>query len=195
MEKEQVEKLQAMLPGLPEQIQGKAALQLGWGLASSDPLAAAGLIQKYPAAAEGNFVSNLGIRLMLKVDLAEARTWADSLPANVQKDAYSGIVDGSYRYDSEAISLWAKDLPAGPSRDGAASALARSAREDDPAAAFAWAVSIQDQKLVKDSIKAVLNAWVPEDRDAALQALESAPLSSQQKAEILKSVSPTNSAR
>lgn len=189
--REGTEAFRKAVDSMPESVRNLGAAHLAWSLGALDPQSAAEVIRQYPGAAESpNLVENLGIRLTEKVDLPTAQAWAGSLPTvEAQGKGFSGIVMGHYYEDSEATSEWVRSLPPGFGRDSAASSLANRAKEDDPEAAFAWAASVQDDKLRNDAAKGVIKSWAAVDRLAAQQAVEESSLPADQKTSLLNSLS------
>ena len=79
-------------------------------------------------------------------------------------------------------------LPSGEARDGAVTQLISSQGQKDPATAFTWAASISTDTTRFNELNTVVAQWAAKDPAATTTAIQSASLSDQQRASLLKSV-------
>jgi hypothetical protein len=73
-----------------------------------------------------------------------------------------------------AASEWIGELPSGKMRDQAIQPLVRTIQQDDPEAAFAWALTVSEDNQKQSLLRNVVRQW--SEQDAAAFAVQSAGL-------------------
>ncbi|MES2706558.1 MAG: hypothetical protein V4726_08145 [Verrucomicrobiota bacterium] len=121
---------------------------------------------------------------------ADPRATADALaalPAESGAPVSTAVQKWAAR-QPEAASSWLKDLPAGPARDqgiqGLTNWLVNDNPEPDYAAAFAWAGSASPERQ-EELFSMTLSNWKHHDPAAAAAAVDSLPVSGEQKTRLL----------
>ena len=90
------------------------------------------------------------------------------------------------REDSLAASQWVNTLPDSEARDRATQAIVDDLRTTSPSDAFAWAESISDPETRFTNIQRVYQDWSTLDPSAARAAIANAPLTQEQKAQLIQ---------
>jgi hypothetical protein len=91
--------------------------------------------------------------------------------------------------DPQAASAWMNTLPPGQQRDMAVVQLIASQVAKDPAATLQWANTIATDTARADQVQQVVMTWAKTDPAAALDALKSANITDEQRANIAQLVS------
>ncbi len=150
-------------------------------LAGEDPAQAQALYTRFAAGLDAESadsqqnkqVARTLASSLTETDPQQAIAWAQGLGQGpAQQEAWSGIAEKWAGYDAHATSQWLVTLPAGEGRDMAADRLVTAIVRDDPESAWAWALTIGDQRLRREAAGRAIDAWRSfGDHDAALRAL------------------------
>jgi hypothetical protein len=118
----------------------------------------------------------------------EAAAWVADLPAgsDVQREAVERVAEQWLETDSLRASEWIGQLPQGDVRDAAAGQLVENIARSDPAAAFAWAMSVSSEEQRNDLMHDTLEQWREIDPAAARQSLDTVPLSEEHRQDLLE---------
>ena len=162
--------------------------------ADNDPAASAGIVSQLLAQSTGaetpsHLASAAGnvARAWFQQDVTGAAQWAAQLPAGeAQESAVNTIAEAWTGLDPLAASAWVQQLPQGDSRDAAVRTLANGIVQSDPESAFTWAVTIGDPAKRDDVVRSAAQAWRWQDRDAALAAVQQAPISDTVRTSLLE---------
>lgn len=107
-------------------------------------------------------------------------------PAKEQVEAVGYAFAQMGSHDPQAAVRHLDDFPAGAVRDAAISHMAKSWAEADPAAAFAWAVTIGDVPNRVSALDGVVRQWSSNDPDKARAAVNQPELTSEERDRLLK---------
>jgi hypothetical protein len=105
----------------------------------------------------------------------DALTWAESLDADAQPQALSGILQTWAQAEPGEASEYLAALPPGALRDAPAAGFARGLSHVDPASSLTWAATVQDAALRQSTLMEVAGRWLAKNADAARNALQSIP--------------------
>jgi len=154
--------------------------------ATTEPQSAWQYAQGLPDSADTN-------KLLLSV----ATTWSRSDPAgaaqavisvpdsiDVTGPAIRSVVLSWENSNDGAAKGWANSLPDGPQRDVAISAIAVRQTVAHPDNGMVWAAKIADESVRVSTIGQVISNWSRTNPDAAAAALDAAPLTDQERANI-----------
>lgn len=162
--------------------------------ADNDPAASASIVGQLLSQSAGtdtpshlaNAAGNVA-QAWFQQDVTQAAQWAAQLPAgDAQESAVNTIAEAWTGLDPLAASAWVQQLPAGDSRDAAVRTLANGIVQSDPESAFTWAATIGDAAKRDDVVRTAAQAWRWQDRDAAIAAVQQAPISETVRASLLE---------
>ena len=154
-------------------------------LGEVDPMAAWDYMQSIPLNAHTDDIEGLIIKDWGDVDMASALQFAADLPdpafaQRVTSSLYVTLIST----DPQTVSQYINSMPQGSARDDLVYRLVTSQSPDDPAAAFAWAQTINDDHQRSDAVIIAAEQWAAVDHDAAIAALQTAPVSDATKQQI-----------
>lgn len=120
-----------------------------------------------------------------KKDPRAAAEWALSLADEESRGrAINKATIEWIQQDSYAASVWIEQMPRGNARDKAVMNVVELVGGSDPAAAFAWSVTLDNPDNRLRYAEIVFRDWHQEDPERARQALEASGLSSEEKARV-----------
>lgn len=166
---------------LPVQERQRATRSVLREVAEHDPERAAGLYNELSATndrpgQEYRRIAEEIAHVWSSNNPQDAAEWAVNLPesSDIQRSAVRSVAERWLRMDPEGAGEWILQLPQGRSRDAAAERVAERTIHSDPATAFQWANSIQDEGHSTGTMHHVLSRWNSTDSSAARAAFEGA---------------------
>jgi hypothetical protein len=159
--------------------------RLAENLVRDDPAGAAAWVashadQDYAGRAVREIAEEFG-----RTDPKAAIEWATNLPEQNQKQAIQQTFEQWTRTDAVAASEHLSEMPESPSRDAAVGSFARQLDREDPAAAAAWATSINDPAMRTDTLNEVGSSWMRSDPEGAKVWLPKSGLSAEAQQKII----------
>ncbi len=125
-----------------------------------------------------------------KQDHAAAVAWTDQLPGGLREAALGRIASEWVQEDPLPASQLISSLPAGAGRDAATVSLVSGIVNTDPEGAYHWAASMTDPESRLQTLTQCIQIWKDTNPTAARAAVLAAPLSPEQRAEILQNWRP-----
>ena len=120
------------------------------------------------------------------MDPQAATAWIKQVPnEELGQQFISGLVQEWTQSDPAAASVWIRDLPVGKGRDQAVVNLINNITSTDPSSAVVWAGQITQEPMRVQAYTSALHGLLHKDPEAGKQAVLAAPLSDEQKEQIL----------
>ncbi|MEO8352490.1 MAG: hypothetical protein ABI680_12210, partial [Chthoniobacteraceae bacterium] len=167
-----LERTAALPPEQQAQIRQNVASQ--WAM--SDPDAAVAWIRSLPAEEQKPVRESAGQMMLMMKPALGAEVLLEGAADEDKPGVYDRIAGQWGAQDPKAAGEWLMNQPQGPELDGARRSFARVVAQRDPAAAFDWARSVQDEAQRVESVGEVYQMWRQKDAAAADAALGSSGL-------------------
>ncbi|HPA19013.1 MAG TPA: hypothetical protein PLU30_14790 [Verrucomicrobiae bacterium] len=155
---------------------------------NKDPAAAAQWVQQGAAQYDMSDAARRVAQQMAQQNPAQAIAWANQLPQGDERvSAIASAVGQWAEKDPNSAGTWLNsNVTAGPEGDRIISSYARNIANQDPAAAIQWASSISDANSRTHITVDLARDWYRRDQAAAESWLQSAPLTEEQKREVMR---------
>ncbi|MEO6741081.1 MAG: hypothetical protein ABIP20_12570, partial [Chthoniobacteraceae bacterium] len=163
----------ALPPDQRARIQRNIASQ--WAM--SDPEADVGWIRSLPADEQKPLRESAGQMMLMVNPGLGAEILLEGAADHDKPRLYDRVAGQWAQQDVRAAGEWLNQQPQGPELDGARRSFAAVAAQRDPAAAFDWARSVQDEQQRTASITQIYQVWRNRDSKAADAALNTSGLS------------------
>jgi hypothetical protein len=161
-------------------------------LSNTDPGGAAVMLERVPREARGDMALEIASR-WVEIDAEAAKAWALKLPEGSDREGAVIAIARSYADISPAAgAAYLEQLPPGKSRDRGVESFVYGMARKDVQGACEWAMTIGDPSMRAKMVEYAGEAWLMEDRVAALQWIRSnTALGPAERAVLLKKVEET----
>ncbi len=178
----------------PGQAQADSLATVFSNISVTDPQAAWASAQQLPDGSSRDKAMGTVVATWSAQDPAQAATLLGTLPAGLALDDATAEVAANWvQQNPAAASQWVNTLPLGSARDGAVVSIISAEGQNNLATSFAWAASINDVTTQQNQLNNVVNQWAKKDPAAAASAVQSAPLTNQQRTDLLKTIQTVSS--
>ncbi len=165
---------------LPPEQQTQIRQSVAGQWAMSDPDAAVAWIRSLPAAEQKPVLESAGQMMLMMKPTLGADVLLEGATEEAKPRVYDQIASQWGAQDPSAAGEWLMKQPQGPELDGARRSFARVVAQRDPAAAFDWARSVQNETQRTESVGQIYQVWRTTDPAAADAALSSSGLPPEQ---------------
>ena len=162
--------------------------------AMSDPDGAVAWMHSLPADEQKPVRESIGQMMLMTKPALAADVMMEGADEKDRPRLYDRIASQWGQQDARAAGEWLTKQPQGPELDGARRSFARVVAQRDPAAAFDWARSVQDEKQRTESVTQIYQIWRAKDAPAAQAALGSSGLSPEQVQQLREQQPPQSTA-
>ena len=157
-------------------------------LTKTDPQSAWAEVQQLPTGSREKAMGTV-LSTWSAQNPAQAAAMLGTLPAGTAlDDAASAVATNWVQQNPAAATQWVNTLQPGSARDSAVAQIISSQAKNDPSASFTWAASIGDVTMQQNQMNNVVQQWAKKDAAAATNAVQSAPLTDQQRTDLLKAI-------